>query len=337
LELVRLAANKLKVSSLPKWFWQLPKLSWLALAGNDCSPEGADADGTTPIEKEAAVCNIDWTSLDIMEKLGEGASGVIYKAKWARTENTKTDSKDEEYVAVKLFKGGKTSDGLPEDEMKASEAAGSHNCSLKVLGRIVNAPGHQIGLVMQLISKEFANLGGPPSFESVTRDTFESGTTFSVQVILSILSGIASVCSHLHNKGITHGDVYAHNILFNSEGEPLLGDFGAASIHSKSLVYTESPSSGESCNNVCAAMECFEVRAFGCLIDDLITRVSDEAVDVSNDSLGKSSKSPTIECNVIASLRSLHASCINCEPRKRPTFADISECLAAMKSSQTTH
>ena len=328
MELVRLAANKLKVSSLPLWFWQLPKLSWLALAGNDCSPEGADLNGITPIEEEAAVCNIDWTSLDIMEKLGEGASGVIYKAKWVRTENTNTDSKDDEYVAVKLFKGGKTSDGLPEDEMKASEAAGSHTCSLKVLGRIVNAPDNQIGLVMQLISKEFANLGGPPSFESVTRDTFESGTTFSVQVILNILSGIASVCSHLHNKGITHGDVYAHNILFNSEGEPLLGDFGAASIHSKSLVFTESPSSGDSCNNICAAMERFEVRAFGCLIDDLITRVS---VDDSDYSLGTSSES-----RVIAALRSMHASCLNCEPRERPTFAYMSDGLAAVKASMTT-
>jgi serine/threonine protein kinase len=31
-----------------------------------------------------------------MEKLGEGASGIIYKAKWNRSE---------EFVAVKLFKG----------------------------------------------------------------------------------------------------------------------------------------------------------------------------------------------------------------------------------------
>jgi serine/threonine protein kinase len=308
----------------------LPKLSWLALAGNDCSPEGADVDGTAPVEEEAAVCNIDWTSLDIMEKLGEGASGVIYKAKWVRTEDTNTDTKDDEYVAVKLFKGGKTSDGLPEDEMKASEAAGSHTCSLKVLGRIVNAPGNQIGLVMQLISKEFANLGGPPSFESVTRDTFESGTTFSVYVILNILSGIASVCAHLHNKGITHGDVYAHNILFNSEGEPLLGDFGAASIHSKSLVYIASPSSGGSCNNICAAMERFEVRAFGCLIDDLITRASD---DGSDDSLGNIL---SFESRVIDTLRSMHASCLNCEPRERPTFAYMSECLRAIKACIST-
>ena len=332
MELVRLAANKLKVSSLPLWFWQLPKLSWLALAGNDCSVEGSDLNGASPFDEEVAVCSIDWTSLDIMEKLGEGASGVIHKAKWAHIENTKTDSKDDEYVAVKLFKGGKTSDGLPEDEMKASEAAGSHPCSLKVLGRIVNAPGNQIGLVMQLISKEFANLGGPPSFESVTRDTFESGTTFTVQVILNILSGIASVCSNLHNKGITHGDVYAHNILFNSEGAPLLGDFGAASIHCKSLVYTESPSSGGSCDKICAAMERFEVRAFGCLIDDLITRVSDGAVDGSEYSLGNSSES-----RVIAALRSMHASCLNREPRERPTFAYMSDCLAAMKASMTTY
>ena len=326
------------MSSLPLWFWQLPKLSWLALAGNDFSPVESDF-SCTPLQPERsdlqlAVHNIDWTSLDIMEKLGEGASGVIYKAKWLHS-NTYSDRNEEEYVAVKLFKGGKTSDGLPEDEMKASEAAGSHTSSLKVLGRVINAPGNQLGLVMQLISKEYTNLGGPPSFESVTRDTYESGKVFSIEVILRILSGIASVCSHLHSIGITHGDVYAHNILINSEGEPLLGDFGAASINSKSLTFSESLPVGESCNKICAAMERFEVRAFGCLIDDLITRVADNTVDISVDSSGNALKSSSIGDIVIASLRSLQADCFNCDPKKRPTFADISNSLTTVRSSLT--
>lgn len=38
---MRLAANKLKLLSLPSWFWNLPKLSWLALAGNDVTAETA--------------------------------------------------------------------------------------------------------------------------------------------------------------------------------------------------------------------------------------------------------------------------------------------------------
>lgn len=326
------------MSSLPLWFWQLPKLSWLALAGNDFSPAESDLP-CTPSQPErsdekVAVHNIDWTSLDVMEKLGEGASGVIYKAKWLHS-NTYSDRNQEEHVAVKLFKGGKTSDGLPEDEMKASEAAGSHTSSLKVLGRVVNAPGNQLGLVMQLISKEYTNLGGPPSFESVTRDTYESGKVFSIEVILRILSGIASVCSHLHSIGITHGDVYAHNILINSEGEPLLGDFGAASIHSKSLTFTESLQDGDSCNKISAAMERFEVRAFGCLIDDLITRVADNTVDKSDNSSGDASKSYSIGGIVIASLRNLQADCYKCDPKKRPTFAHISDSLITISSSLT--
>ena len=67
LELLRLSANKL--SHIPNWIFELPKLSWLAFSGNDFSfqPQ-VDL-------KKASIAN-----LDIKEQLGEGASGMIYKA-----------------------------------------------------------------------------------------------------------------------------------------------------------------------------------------------------------------------------------------------------------------
>ncbi len=36
--------------------------------------------------------------------------------------------------------------------------------------------------------------------------------------------------AHLHGRGISHGDFYAHNILWREDGACLLGDFGAASF-----------------------------------------------------------------------------------------------------------
>lgn len=55
---------------------------------------------------------VRWDHLEIGEILGSGASGVIHRAVW-REGSTARD------VAVKVFKGAMTSDGLPHSEMVA--------------------------------------------------------------------------------------------------------------------------------------------------------------------------------------------------------------------------
>ena len=37
------------------------------------------------------------------------------------------------------------------------------------------------------------------------------------------------VFTHMHNQHICHGDLYAHNTLFNQQGQIIFGDFGASS------------------------------------------------------------------------------------------------------------
>ena len=70
LELIRLSVNKL--SSLPNWLLELPKLSWAAFSSN-----------LFQIENNDIVCfnvsSISWNDLELGEKLGEGASGEIYR------------------------------------------------------------------------------------------------------------------------------------------------------------------------------------------------------------------------------------------------------------------
>lgn len=67
LELVRLASNRL--SSLPQWLVELPRLSWIAFAGNtDHLPEQHTKASVLP-----------WEEVVLLEKLGEGASGTVYR------------------------------------------------------------------------------------------------------------------------------------------------------------------------------------------------------------------------------------------------------------------
>lgn len=242
LELLRISANSFK--ELPEWLFQLPKLSWLAFSGNPFShvPEN--------INKLEA---IDWNEFEILNLLGEGASGHIYKALW-RKNNSVTE------VAIKVFKGEVTSDGFPEDEMQASIAAGTHSHLVSLLGEIKNHPGQKQGLIMSLIPSSYSNLGMPPSLETCSRDTFKEGTIFSIQQILKIISGIASTAHHLHERGINHGDLYAHNILVDENANALMGDFGAASFY-----VTETPDAKK--------IEQVEIRAFGCLIEDLLIHI----------------------------------------------------------------
>ena len=270
LELIRLAANQLE--ALPEWLLTLPKLSWLAFGGN----LGQSFKLQNPID-------IQWQDLTLGDRLGEGASGIIHGAGW-QNEDGRLD------VAVKIFKGAVTSDGLPEAEMQACLAAGSHENLVGVLGQIVNPPSGQCGLVLPLLDREFEILGGPPNFESCTRDTFESHRTFTPSLILKIAQGIASAAAHLHDRGISHGDLYAHNILVNRSGKPVLSDFGAASLY-------------EPGSELGLKLEQLEVRAFGCLLEDLLDRC--------------------LENELTLMLRQLQQSCLQSNSFLRPTFKSI--------------
>ena len=262
LELLRISANL--IPTIPKWLLELPRLSWLAFSGNLVEHK-------TDIDSDFD--SFDWNDFSIQEQLGEGASGIISKAKWI--------SKNED-IALKVFKGDVTTDGLPEDEMKTSIAAGKHENLIPVLAKIKNHPEEKSGLIMKLISPTYINLGNPPNFDTCTRDVFDDTCSFTGNEILKIATSVASVCSHLHAKGINHGDLYAHNLLINPSADCLLGDFGAATLYA-----TDS--------DLASLLERVEVRAFGCLVEDLFHLVDEN--EMSN-KFSEQWKTLIIECTV---------------------------------------
>ena len=291
LELIRLAANQLE--ALPTWLLTLPRLSWLAYSGNPfCDAIPADA-----AQFERSLPPIDWSDLALGDTLGQGASGVISKATWIANQAQAANQAQE--VAIKIFKGEITSDGFPADEMRACIAAGSHENLVGLLGKLINSPGG-VGLVMPFVSPDYKNLGKPPDFDTCTRDTYSPDTVFSLSKILHIAQGTAAAAAHLHSRGIMHSDLYAHNILVNETGHSLLGDFGAASFYDPN-------DSGE-------AIERLEVRAFGCLLEDLLDRCNQEDV--------------LSRIEIIKTLQTLQKDCMSPMPSTRPLFGEICEILA---------
>lgn len=277
LELLRISANHL--SALPAWLQDLPRLSWLACAGNPFNEtrEVAALDG-------AGMAHIDWSRLQIGRQLGEGASGVISQAVL-----------DGQPVAVKVFKGAMTSDGLPRSEMAACVSAGPHPSMIPILGTVSAHPQGSPGLVMPLIDPAFINLAGPPSLASCTRDMYGVEVRFDVPQLLAIAHGIASAARQLHAHGIVHGDLYAHNILHRPDGTCLLGDFGAASLFAPDAA-------------IAPVLQGVEARAFGILLEELLERCA----------------------TPLPAVRALSAACLAAQPLQRPRFEQIEQTLAAL-------
>lgn len=240
LELLRIAANRLE--TLPDWLLRLPRLAWLAFAGNP----GSDYAEAAALRAHP-LAPIDRDELTLGELLGQGASGLIHRAQWQARE-----------VAVKLFKGQITSDGLPHSEMAACLSAGRHPQLLPVIAPLQSALGQPDGLLMELLDSRFRVLAGPPSLSSCTRDCYAPQQRFSVQQVQALAHGVASALAHLHSQGILHGDLYAHNLLVDGH-DCRLSDFGAASFFI--------PGSAQG-----AALQRLESRAFGIFLDELLQR-----------------------------------------------------------------
>ena len=244
LELVRLACNRL--DALPGWLTRLPKLAWVSYAGNPAEPES----------QPVAAPRARWSDLDVGALLGEGASGRVHRCVWRALDGEST-------VALKLFKGAMTSDGLPEREMEACLAAGDHPCLTGALGRLDDHPDGASGLLLRLLPPDWQVLAGPPSLATCSRDVYAPTARLATPVAVRIARSVAAAAAHLHARQLLHGDVYAHNILWDAGfGAAVLGDFGAASA-------LPADAQGRTLAQI-------ETRAFGILLRELLDLCADE-------------------------------------------------------------
>ena len=281
LELLRISANRL--TDVPGWLTELPRLSWLALAGNAMGwvvPAGSELPGMA------------WSDLTHGPLLGEGASGLIYQVQargWPQP------------LALKLFKGQVTSDGLPEDELAACLAAGQQPALTTPVARLTGHPAQAQGLLMPLIPSAHVNLAGPPSLQSCTRDVYPIGFKLSAVLALHIARDVAGAVAHLHQSGVMHGDLYAHNIQIDPlQGQARLGDFGAAT-----RLPTDRPELRQS-------LLALEVRALGCLLQEL--------------ALAAHADHPAVQA-----LQNLAQACLSDQPRQRPSGMEVAQALQAIE------
>ena len=285
LELLRISANQFQ--ALPEWLFNLPNLTWLAYAGNPLC-NGIEQRRIA----QHQVQEIDWQSLTLQQVLGQGASGVTYQAIWHKRQG------EHESVAVKLFKSGLTSDGLPRCEMYANVLAGEHPNLVGIKGVVSHHPQGELGLVMPLLDASLKVLAHSPSLETCTRDVYVDDAQYSQMQVLHIANSVAKAVLHLHQQDMMHGDLYAHNILCN-QTQVVLSDLGGVSLMPEEI-------------SLARSLKCLESRAFGVLLGELLER----------------SQIGAFEHDL---LRQLQAQCMHVDIACRPDFETILAQLAILQ------
>jgi len=143
----------------------------------------------------------------ILEKLGEGGMGVVYKA---------LDTELDRIVALKFLPHGLTDDESEQarflQEAKAASALNHPNiCAIHSLGEHEGE---------RFIDMEFVD--GKTLREIVPVRKMQDAIGYAIQ--------IAEALQEAHTHGIVHRDIKAENIMVNSKNQVKVMDFGLAKL-----------------------------------------------------------------------------------------------------------
>jgi len=170
----------------------------------------------------------------ILEKLGEGGMGVVYKA-----EDTKLDRT----VAIKFLPRSVAAN--PEERkrfvIEAQAAAALNHPNIATIYAI-EEHDDEMFIVMEYIDgkelKDIINIPLNPS-RSVGRETANSpfeggarraGDVLPIHDVINYATQIAEGLQAAHNKGIVHRDIKSTNIMITDEGKVKIMDFGLAKV-----------------------------------------------------------------------------------------------------------
>ncbi len=143
---------------------------------------------------------------EIIEVIGEGGMGIVYKA---------LDQKLERYVAIKVLNTSKPPNPQFIERFKRearNQAKLNHTNIIPVYG--FTEFDNMLGIVMEYIEGE--------TIEDILRREPKLDLMFSLDVMRQVLSGVAFA----HQKGFIHRDLKPSNIIISNEGIAKIMDFG---------------------------------------------------------------------------------------------------------------
>ncbi len=187
----------------------------------------------------------------IMEKLGEGGMGVVYKAE---------DTKLKRRVALKFLPLQMTADPEAKErfEREAQAAAALNHPNIVTIHEIGEHEG-QVFIAMEYVEgrtlKELISVGAEPrvcpDFIDIQKKGEHRGSPLpiasrplSLAQVIEIATQLASGLAAAHEKGIVHRDIKPQNILVDKGDRVKILDFGLAKLKGISSLTKESSTLG---------------------------------------------------------------------------------------------
>jgi serine/threonine protein kinase/tetratricopeptide (TPR) repeat protein len=145
----------------------------------------------------------------ILEKLGEGGMGVVYKAH---------DSQLDRDVALKFLPHYVTSDPAQRERFyhEARAASSLSHSNITTIHEINEHEG-QLFIAMELV-------------EGKTLKQFVAAEPLTVKKALDIAIQVGEGLAAAHEKGIVHRDIKSENVMLTSKGQAKIMDFGLAKV-----------------------------------------------------------------------------------------------------------
>ena len=170
--------------------------------------------GTTPLPRDSPAAgaiemSIDFGDYQLLEEIGRGGQGVVYRAHQRSLNRT---------VALKVIGLGQwaTKAHLKRFHLEAEAAASlDHPCIV---------PIYEVG------EREGSCYFSMKFIDGGQLDEVAKRKPISVRTAAELIAKLARTVHHAHEHGILHRDIKPGNILIDAKGEPHLTDFGLARL-----------------------------------------------------------------------------------------------------------